>query len=400
MDSAAGLICIMGSGETAPTMVSVHQELMERAGSPPGPAVILDTPYGFEENADDISAKALNYFAVNVGRAAEVASVRDFEVATAEEVERMLAAVRSARYIFAGPGSPSYALRQWAPTSLSGLLRARLADGACVTFASAAATTLGRVALPVYEIYKVGQPPHWLDGIDVMAAAGLNVGVIPHFDNRQGGTHDTRYCFMGARRLRVLEEMLPAGTSLLGVAEHTAAVIDLRAGTIAVKGRGFAAWRSGGKEERFGAGEVVPLSQLRTGPALPSQEPGAAATAPSPGDAGARFDRALGERDASAALAALLDEEARLAGEDGGEAAHSEFRGMLVRFADVAREGLEPRRARVAPFVEMALRLRDAARAGRRFDDADGIRDELVRLGVEVRDTPEGTEWEIRGDES
>ena len=38
--------------------------------------------------------------------------------------------------------------------------------GGTVTFASAASLTLGRKTIPVYEIYKVGEPPRWLDGLE------------------------------------------------------------------------------------------------------------------------------------------------------------------------------------------------------------------------------------------
>ena len=69
-----GLLVIMGSGETAPTMIKTHRMLFERLG--PAPAVLLDTPYGFQTNADDISARAVEYFAVSVGRTVEAAELR------------------------------------------------------------------------------------------------------------------------------------------------------------------------------------------------------------------------------------------------------------------------------------------------------------------------------------
>jgi len=37
-------------------MAKVHRALFERLGPGPVPATILDTPYGFQENADDLSA--------------------------------------------------------------------------------------------------------------------------------------------------------------------------------------------------------------------------------------------------------------------------------------------------------------------------------------------------------
>jgi cysteinyl-tRNA synthetase len=47
----------------------------------------------------------------------------------------------------------------------------------------------------------------------------------------------------------------------------------------------------------------------------------------------------------------------------------------------------------LAPYVELILELRTAAR--NRRDDATGdlVRNRLARAGVEVRDTPSGPEW-------
>ncbi len=56
------LLAIMGSGETAPTMVKVHRRLLESFGPGPVPAVLLDTPFGFQENAKEIAGRAVTYF--------------------------------------------------------------------------------------------------------------------------------------------------------------------------------------------------------------------------------------------------------------------------------------------------------------------------------------------------
>ena len=68
MGGVSRLLCLIGSGETSASMVSLHAEMMEGAGSPPAPAVMLDTSYGFQENADEISSRAQAYFQVKVGR--------------------------------------------------------------------------------------------------------------------------------------------------------------------------------------------------------------------------------------------------------------------------------------------------------------------------------------------
>ena len=104
--------------------------------------------------------------------------------------------------------------------------------------ASAAALTLGRYTIPVYEIYKVGEAPRWLDGLDLLTPLGLPVAVVPHYDNAEGGNHDTRFCYLGERRLRVLEAELPPDVFILGVDGHTALVLDLDAGSASVLGSG------------------------------------------------------------------------------------------------------------------------------------------------------------------
>jgi hypothetical protein len=48
-------------------------------------------------------------------------------------------------------------------------------------------------------------------------------GFIPHYGNAEGGTHDTRCCYMDERRLPTLEAQLADNTAILGVDEHTAA---------------------------------------------------------------------------------------------------------------------------------------------------------------------------------
>ena len=61
------VLTILGSGETSPTMVTPHQRTFARLG-PDVRAVLLDSPYGFQENADELTEKAQQYFRASVGR--------------------------------------------------------------------------------------------------------------------------------------------------------------------------------------------------------------------------------------------------------------------------------------------------------------------------------------------
>jgi hypothetical protein len=397
-------------------MVKVHRELLGRLGAG-ARAVVLDTPYGFQENAPELATRAQEYFAQSVGHPIEVAGLVRFDGADPLAVEQGLDRVRAADYVFAGPGSPTYALRQWAGTPLVEVLAAKVRTGGAITFASAAALTLGAVAVPVYEIYKVGEDPRWLAGLDLLAAVGLHVAVIPHYDNTEGGHHDTRFCYLGERRLRMLEEALPPGTHVLGVDEHTGVVLDLDADTATVVGNGALTVRLHGTSITHPTGTTLPIDALRdpdraatrsvTAAVTSDDEPAAErAPAPSLATEASRLDGvftdALARRDAEGAVRATLELEATirawsadtLTGTD-NDVATATLRSMITRLGDASAGGLRDPREVVGPYLDVLMELRTAVRADKRYDLSDVIRDRLAAAGVEVRDTPDGPEWHL-----
>lgn len=70
---------------------------------------------------------------------------------------------------------------------------------------------------------------------------------------------------------------------------------------------------------------------------------------------------------------------------------------MISALGDAAVGGVQDPREVVGPFVEAMLRVRAVVRAEKRYDLSDIIRDAFDTLGVEVRDTKDGTEWGLRG---
>ncbi|MEU8000095.1 hypothetical protein AB0B66_02800 [Catellatospora sp. NPDC049111] len=248
------LLVVMGSGETTPTMIKPHRQFFAALGDGDR-AALLDTPYGFQLNADEISARAVGYFAQSVGRTVDVVSWRTTP-APGLDRERALAALRGASWIFAGPGSPTYALRQWRDTELPSLL----VQAEVLVFASAAALTLGSHTIPVYEIYKAGADPHWEPGLNLFEQlTGIPAVVIPHYDNAEGGHHDTRFCYLGEPRLARLERELPDDTVIIGIDEHTALVCDLETRTATVLGNGTLTLRHRTRTRTYPSGSVLPL---------------------------------------------------------------------------------------------------------------------------------------------
>jgi len=412
-------LVLMGSGETTPTMVETHKRVLGAVG-PDADAVLLDTPYGFQENAAEITDRTVAYFARSVGATVTPVQLRSVADVSTATLEAAIERVAEADWVFAGPGSPTYLLHEWAQSRLPDVLAARLERPGAMVFASAAVCTLGTHTLPVYEIYKVGRTPAWEPGLDLLGAAGLRCVAIPHFDNAEGGTHDTRYCYLGERRLRHLEQQLPDDVWVLGIDEHTAMVVDLDDGSVTVEGRGGVTVRRRDGATVVPAGKTTSLDELRAlgggttagsvevasgrDTAPPTDGHGGAATGPLGAvEAHAEaFERALADDDAIAAADAILAVEdaihawsADTQQSDELDRAREILRRLVVRLARVTQQGLHDHRELVAAPVETLLDLRRQARTERDFATADQIRDALAAGGVEVRDTPDGAEWDF-----
>lgn len=368
---ARGVLVLLGSGETAPGMTKVHREVLGRL--PELRAVNLDTPYGFQLNVPQMSAKLEEYFATSLRVELETLHLPSYERATAVERAIFKQRVREATYVFAGPGSPTWALGQWSPLGLVEDLLAVLDGGGTVCLASAAALTAGAFTAPIYEVYKVGVlEPAWVAGLDLTSAFGLSCVVIPHFDNAEGQNYDTRYCYLGEPRLVALEAQLPPGVATLGVDEHTAVILDREADTLVVRGRASAHWRLGGASRTIGADEVVPLAELRASATT--------AVVPDPGAEG------VGDTPSLPSSPLELAEVVAAGGPTAVDALAA-----LVRLAQTGGPGY----VEAAPLVEGVLAARREARSSGRYDLADRLRDALVEVGVEVSDGPDGSTWSL-----
>jgi cyanophycinase-like exopeptidase len=416
------VLTIMGSGETAPTMVTTHQELL--AMLPAGaPAVLVETPYGFQENASEISERTIDYFRRRVGHDLTAIGPRTASDRDGPAWDTTIAKLQAANYVFAGPGSPTYALAQWQATAFADVLGTKLRHGGIVTFASAAAVGLGRMAVPVYEVYKVGQQPAWVPGLDLMAIAGIDAAVIPHFDNAEGGTHDTRFCYLGARRLDAMERQLDSDVLVIGVDEHTALILDLNAGTATVRGRGGVTIRRGRQTLRvIPPGSHMPLTELQRAGTVPSGDVTVDVAQPGPSQATghdgtaltlteraqratAAFNAALEAREAQAAVAAILDLEAAISQwsadttqSDETDRARAALRALVVRLGDAATQGLRDPIEQITPLANVVVRTRTALRRRRDYELADALRDDAAHAGLELRDTSDGTTWHLLTD--
>ncbi len=406
----------MGSGELTATMVEVHKNMLSRFPDPPT-AVFLDTPAGFQLNVDEISRKAVEYFRIHVQKQLQVASYKSSENTGAYEAETAFHTLRNADFVLVGPGSPTYTVRHLQKSPIPDILIKNIQSGGCLVAASAAALTIGRFTLPVYEIYKVGHDIHWIDGLDILSRFGLNLVVIPHWNNAEGGTHDTRFCFMGEPRFQKLETLLPDDAMILGIDEHTACIIDLQTQQFDIQGIGNLTIRKNRREIKLAKGEQIPLDILLKEPDqrqwqtqlddddlkqtddLKNSE---SSLLDKVHTISAAFQNGLLHHDPKKTTNALLELDSMiwkaqrdLENEENISQAREVLRDSIVLLG--AELEASPRRlkAYLAPLVEAMLQLRSRFRNEQKWSEADHIREILQRSDILVEDTKDGYQWHV-----
>lgn len=416
MPSGKGIIVLMGSGELTATMVEVHKEMLARTAVAPK-AVFLDTPAGFQLNVDQISQKARDYFRTHVQHSLAVASFKSHETITPYETEQAYHSLRAADFVLIGPGSPTYAVRQWQQSSIPEILINRIREGACLVAASAAALTVGRFTLPVYEIYKVGHELHWVDGMDVLKHFGFNLVVVPHWNNAEGGNHDTRFCFMGRPRFSRLVSLLPADVSILGLDEHTACILDFENDEAVIKGIGTVTLQHSGNELVFDTRERFSLEVLRGGAGGKAWQP--AAPGPKEPETGteiesggfwnrihqleADFRHGLQTREARKSANALLEldrtiwkAQQDLENPEFISQAREVMRELVVLLGMALASAPGSREDCLAPLVGDLVELRENFRQKKQWEDADAVRQCLERSGAIIEDTQKGPQWRMK----
>jgi hypothetical protein len=340
-----GMIALLGSGETSNAGGLVFETLIRQCNDAPR-ICVLETPAGFELNSARVAGKIAEYLKVrlqNYYPRIQLLPARKRGTAFSPDDPLICAPLLESDVIFFGPGSPTYTVRQLTGSTAWDYIVSRHRLGACLALASAATISLGSKAIPVYEIYKVGEDLHWKPGLNFFANYGLDLVFVPHWNNSEGGAElDTSRCFIGRERFEWLRSQLDPETTIVGMDEHTAIIINLAAKTCLAIGRKEVHILKGGVEKTFRDGQEFSIQEL--GPFHPIHDP-------SEGIPASAWEKAM-------AIANLPVQES---GEDQPE---TEVVGLLE--------------------------LRRLARSGKNWAESDRLRDELAGRGWRVVDTAEG----------
>jgi len=236
-----GPIVLFGSGETSPSAQKVFDYILRKYHTAPQIA-LLETPAGFELNSSRVIDRVADFLAHNLQNyrpQTTIIPARSRTSPHSTDDPQVVAPLLQSDVIFMGPGSPSYAVRQLQGSLAWHTLLARHRLGAALVFASAAVVAISQYAVPVYEIYKVGEDLHWKPGLDLLGQFGLPLVFIPHWNNNDGGADlDTSRCFMGQPRFARLMALLPPGLTVVGIDEKTALILEPETGEARVMGAG------------------------------------------------------------------------------------------------------------------------------------------------------------------
>jgi hypothetical protein len=335
-----GQIAFLGSGETSLAGGRIF-ETLARSLPQPLKITVLETPAGFELNSDQVARRVADFMQIrlqNYNPQIDVVPARKRGTEFSPDDPEILKPLLTADMIFMGPGSPTYAVRQLQDSLAWNIVRARHRLGATLLFASAATISVGAWALPVYEIFKVGEDVHNIPGLNLFADFGVTLSFIPHWNNAEGGIDlDTSRCFVGLDRFNQWCETLPPGNTTIGLDEHTGLIIDFQTNECQVLGVSSVSLVRECSPEIYAAGASFPLAEL-------------------------------GEFN----IPEPLD-----------ECIPAEVWEMVIAVND-HQDHLLPEEV-----LELVDR-RQKARAEKNWAESDRLRDDIAELGWQVQDTPEG----------
>src|SRR5215467_1006776 len=234
-----GQIAFLGSGETSLAGGRIFEALARKIKDPLRIA-LMETPAGFQLNSAQVVGRVGDFMRTrlqNYNPVVDVIPARKKNSAFSPDDPEIIKPLLYANIIFMGPGSPTYAIRNLKDSLAWDVIRARHRLGATLIFASAATISISAHALPVYEIYKVGQDVHAVDGLNLFGDFGLHVSFIPHWNNADGGIDlDTSRCFIGMDRFAEWCNLVPDENTTLGLDEHTGIIMDFESGMCEISG--------------------------------------------------------------------------------------------------------------------------------------------------------------------
>jgi len=349
-----GLVVLLGSGETLPSSGKTHEYAAQRLPQKPR-IVVLETPAGFEPNSDVVAGKIKTYLErrlQNYKPAIDVLPARHRDTPFSPDDPKIAAPILKADEILLGPGSPTYTVRQLRDSITYQMITARQRRGGMLFLSSSAPLSFSTYTLPVYEVYKVGQDLFWIDGLDFLSSYGLNITFISHWNNTDGGEElDTSRCYMGQDRFNLLRKMLPPDQTIVGIDENTSLIIDFAQSCCFVRGHDTVTILRDGGTLIYETGNSFHMDKLGDW-YIP----------------------------------------------DGHAGIPSQVWEKAIQAEEERQLELSAKPEPTAQVLDL-LQAREEARQDKDWEKADLMRDQVEKLGWQIKDTPQGSQLEPLGND-
>lgn len=264
-----GRLILFGSGETADSGKRILR-LILRQFPQKQKVVILETPAGFQPNSRQVAQDIADIFKKSLSEFVDDITIisarhKDDPIYSTNNLD-ILAPLSAADFIFLGPGSPTFAVKHLQNSKAWEIIVSRWKSGVTICFSSAGALAISKYTLPVYEIFKVGEDLHWLDGLNLLKDLDKSLSFVTHWNNKEGGTGlDTRFCYMGEERFTKLLKKIPKETTILGIDEHTAIIFDFSKEIFYIEGSGNTTLKRGDETKIFTRGKNYKLGSVING---------------------------------------------------------------------------------------------------------------------------------------
>lgn len=418
------VITLMGSGEITKSMVPTYKKVLTRLNLNDLKSCYISVPFEFQENYDELSLKGVKFFNDAFGIDMKPLGFPSYlELPLSEQKDKFLAELYRSNFIFSGPGSPTYALKRFKELELADVLIDKFEDSSVfLAFSSAALIALGTYSLPVYEIYKVGEAPYWETGTNFLGRLfSTKVVLIPHFNNQEGGTHDTSCCYIGRRRFNNLLSQLDDDVLVIGIDEHSALTIDLKNKVAEVGGKGTVTLIRNGKElklekhsswsldEMFGFDTVgSDMSSFTRSKTSNITEIDTKTSQSYSNDNQINLEKLINTNQVllnqdlisfGQSLPNIVDDLLDITNitDEQLVSIRRKLRGLIKAYVDATIGLSKLLDERTEAFVKLLIGIREIMRRQKNFELADLIRSSLNELGFEINDDLGGTTWHFKG---
>ncbi len=214
-----GKILLLGSGETSSQGSSAIEEFIHEIPLPVHFA-LFESPAGFELNSEKVIHRVGDFLLKHLQNYLPIVEYIPKPGPIKIDLNTHINRILNSDVIFLGPGSPTYTVHVLQNSLEWEALCHSFLHGTRLILASAAVTAFGKLTLPVYEMYKVGKDPFWAPGLNFFKLFGLDLILIPHWNNHDGGKElDTSRCFIGKSRMEALIDSLAGSCTIVGIDE-------------------------------------------------------------------------------------------------------------------------------------------------------------------------------------